>query len=295
VSVGRLGLTLGLVASAVVVAWIAPSPATADGGCNTGATTSSGQVLSNSTCLDTDDSGRTTKLSGGTGDPDVLAVDYVPSCQAYDINTANGITCTVKIPGCDPNETKFDVRVKYAEGSDEYPTGGWLTTDVICVGPGGPPADPTVGPDEVLQALHRTGLPDAELQTQPGFKSGKTLVNFDTNFYTNVAPVHDTFTLLGQDVEVEATPTSYTWHFDSGQSDQTRTTTTPGAPYPDLDVTYAYDDAHVTVHPSVDVTYSARFSVNGGPWQTIPATVTLEGDPINRYVAEATAVLADMQ
>jgi hypothetical protein len=227
-------------------------------------------------------------------DPDILDIDYVPSCQEFEINTTNGITCNVKIPGCDPNETKNDVRVKYAKGSDENPSGGWVTDGWICIGPGGPPLDPTVGPGDVLRALHRTGLPDAELQTEPGFKSGKTLVNFDTNFYTKAHRVHDTFILLGQDVEVIATPTSYTWHFDSGQPDQTRTTTTPGAPYPELDITYAYDNAHVTVHPSVDVTYSARFSVNGGPWQRIPATVTIEGDPINRYVAEATAVLADM-
>jgi hypothetical protein len=227
-------------------------------------------------------------------DPDVLASDLVQSCSEYEINTSDGITCNVKIPGCDPNETKYEVRIKYAEGADENPSGGWLTTDTICVGPGEPIPDLAVGPDDVLRALHRTGLPDAELQTQPGFRSGKTLVNLDTNFYTRAHTIHDTFTLLGQDVEVSATPASYTWHFDSGRADQTLTTTTPGAPYPNLDVTYAYDDAHVTVHPSVDVTYRGRFSVNGGPWQTIPATVTIEGDPINRYIAEATGVLTDM-
>jgi hypothetical protein len=292
VSARRLGTASSLVASAVVVAWIAQSPAKADGDCNTGSTASAGQILTDSTCLDTDDPvGTTHQVSH---EPDVLAVDYVPSCQAYNIDTSNGITCNVKVPGCDPNETKYDVRVKYAEGSEEYPTGGWLTTDVICVGPGGPPAEPTVGPDDVLNALHRTGLPQAELKTEPGFDSGRTLVNFDTNFYTTVDPVHDTFILLGQNVHVEATPTSYTWHFDSGRADQTRTTTTPGARYPELDVTYAYDNAHVTVHPSVDVTYSARFSVNGGPWQAIPATVPIEGDSISRYVAEATGALAEM-
>jgi hypothetical protein len=147
---------------------------------------------------------------------------------------------------------------------------------------------------DVVRALHRTVLPDAELQTQPGFESGKTLVNFDTNFYTEVKPVNDTFVLLGQEVRVVATPVSYTWHFDSGRPDQTRWTSTPGAPYPNLEVTYAYDDAHVTVHPSVDVTYSARFSVNGGIWQEIPQTVTTEGDPVSRYVAEAPGVLSDM-
>jgi hypothetical protein len=283
-----------IVASAAGIT-IAQAPAAA-GPCPRGSTGSSaaGDAYETSAaCIHNDDNDVNT-VREVVGDPDVLATDLVRSCSGYDIDTSSGITCNVKIPGCRPNDTKYDVRIKYAKGSEENPSGGWLITDSICVPEGQPIPDLAVGPDDVLDALHRTGLPQAELQTQPGFKSGKTLVNFDTNFYTTVDPVHDTFTLLGQHVQVIATPDSYTWHFDSGNTDQTRTTTTPGAPYPDLDVTYAYDNAHTTVHPSVDVTYSARFSVNGGPWQTIPATVTIEGDPISRYVAEATGVLADM-
>src|SRR5690606_12226429 len=99
------------------------------------------------------------------------------------------------------------VRVRYAEGSKANPAGGWVSEDPVCLGEGqDPPSDPTVGVGDVLRALHRTGLPKAELQTQPGFKSGKTLVNFETNFYTEVEPVTDSFGLLGQQVRVEATP-----------------------------------------------------------------------------------------
>ena len=51
---------------------------------------------------------------------------------------------------------------------------------------------------------------------------GRTLINFDTNFYTtNTHPTTQTVTLIGQQVTIEATPTEYTWHFGSGEGDQT--------------------------------------------------------------------------
>lgn len=187
---------------------------------------------------------------------------------------------------CGADEVGYYVQRRLAGSNDP-----WQASGTDCVGPDGPSVTPVL----VSQALRRIGLPDAKLQTQPGFDSGKTLVNFDTNFYTTAGPVTRTFTLLGERVTVRATPSSYTWHFDSGLPDDTRTTSTPGDRYPDLEVTYAYIDAHVTVHPSVDVTYSAQFSVNGGTWQTIPDTVTIEGEPISRYVAEAQAMLTEMK
>jgi hypothetical protein len=42
----------------------------------------------------------------------------------------------------------------------------------------------------------------------------------------------------------------------------------------------------------VDVTYSARFRVNGGTWQDIPETVTIAGPETVLRVAEATPVLS---
>jgi hypothetical protein len=59
-----------------------------------------------------------------------------------------------------------------------------------------------------------------------------------------------------------------------------------------MDVTHAYTQAHVTVQTSVDVTYSARFSVSGDAWQDIPGTVTIAGPASPLRVVEATAVLS---
>ena len=130
------------------------------------------------------------------------------------------------------------------------------------------------------------GLPALQAKTQP---ADKTLVNFATIFYTEPQPFTRTIRLLGQRVDVEASPSSYTWHYGDGDAS---TTATPGARYPAKDVTHSYTDAHVTVQTSVDVTYSARFRVGNGGWQDIPETVTISGPASALRISEATAVLS---
>jgi hypothetical protein len=149
-----------------------------------------------------------------------------------------------------------------------------------------PPPLPQVTPGLVLTAFREIGLPALEARTQP---EDKTLVNFETIFYTAPQPFTRTVTLLGRQVQVTATPSVFIWHYGDGT---TATTATPGAPYPAKDVTHDYVDAHVTVHTSVDVTYSGRFRVDGGPWQTIPGTVTITGPTAPLRVSEATPLLS---
>src|SRR3954447_21758160 len=145
---------------------------------------------------------------------------------------------------------------------------------------------PQVTPGLVLNALRQIGLPSLRAHTQP---KDKTLVNFATIFYTEPQTFARTLTLLGQQVPVEATPTSFAWHYGDGTGS---TTSSPGAPYPSKDITHDYVDAHVTVAPSVDLTYSARFRVGNGPWQQIPETVTIAGPPSALRISEATPVLS---
>ena len=152
---------------------------------------------------------------------------------------------------------------------------------------GAPPAaPPPVTPGVVLTALRRIGLPSLRARTQP---EDKTLVNFATIFYTDPQSFTRTVTLLGQRVQIHATPASFTWHHGDGTS---ATTQHPGAPYPAKDVTHSYLDAHRTVQTSVDVTYTARFRVGGGGWQSIPGAVTIAGPSSPLRVSEATAVLS---
>ncbi len=147
-------------------------------------------------------------------------------------------------------------------------------------------ARPQVTSAVVLNALRRIGLPALEVRIQP---EDKTLVNFDTIFYAEPQTVTRDLTLLGQRVQVEATPASFAWSFGDGEA---ATTSTPGAPYPAKDIVHKYFDAHVTVEPSVAVTYTARFRVNGGAWRDVDGTVTIDGPPASLRIAEAIAVLS---
>jgi hypothetical protein len=138
-------------------------------------------------------------------------------------------------------------------------------------------------PGMVERAFRRLDWPSSALMVQP--PDGRTLVNFETNFYTtNTHPTTRTVTLIGQRVTVEATPTSYTWHFGE---DEDQTTADPGAPYPDLRITHRY--THVgSVGPCVDTTYSGRYRVGNGAWQSIPDTLTVPGTPVDLQVVSAT-------
>ena len=138
----------------------------------------------------------------------------------------------------------------------------------------------------VLSALRRVGLPELTTFVQP---ESKTLVNFDTIFYTDPEPVNLDLTILGQGVEVEARTTTYRWVFGDGTE---TTTESPGAPYPSKEITHRYVDAAVTVNPHVEAVYSARFRVSGGEWQEIGETITTVGPDAELRVVEGTPLLA---
>jgi hypothetical protein len=138
-------------------------------------------------------------------------------------------------------------------------------------------------PGMVQRAFQRLSWPASPLVVQP--PKGRTLVNFDTNFYTtNDHPTTRTVTLIGQQVTIEATPTQYIWHFGD---DGDLSTSDPGAPYPDLRVTHRYGRVG-SVQPSVDTTYAGRFRVGDGAWQTIPDTLTVPGASVDLEVVSAT-------
>lgn len=146
--------------------------------------------------------------------------------------------------------------------------------------------EPTeITPSMALRALRRVPLPESVLTVQP--PNGRTLVNFDTNFFTEAAPFDRTVRILGQRVDLRIWPSAFTWHFGDGT---TRTTSEPGAPYPRLDVTHAYLRKG-RVSPSVDTTYSADFRVNGGPWRPVTGTVTMAGAPETLEVVTARPTL----
>ncbi len=135
----------------------------------------------------------------------------------------------------------------------------------------------------VLRAFETLDWPASDVAVQP--PGGKTLVNLATNFYTTNTEMTDIpVRLVESDVVVSARPISYRWHFGDGS---TTTTESPGAKYPDLDVSHVYDRTDMVV-VSVDTQYGdASFKVDGGPSEDIPSTIWVAGAAQDLEVVEA--------
>ncbi|GAA4367153.1 hypothetical protein GCM10023146_11200 [Nocardioides caricicola] len=146
-----------------------------------------------------------------------------------------------------------------------------------------PEPELTVG--MVATAFQRLPLPPAELVVQP--PNGRTLVNFETNFYTEQGEFTRTVRLLGREVELRIWPERFGWRFGDGHE---RWTTSPGDAYPNLEVTHRYLSKG-RVAPSVATTYAAQFRVGNGPWRDVSGTVTIPGAPQSLRVVEARPVL----
>lgn len=147
------------------------------------------------------------------------------------------------------------------------------------------PAIPTVTPGLVARAFRNVPLPAAELRVQP--PNGRTLVNLETNFFTEQGSFIRQVRLLGQRVELEVWPSRFRWVFGDGRS---QSGASPGAPYPHLDITHEYA-RRGRVSPRVDTTYAARYRVGGGTWRDVDGTVTIPGSPVPLRVMTAKPVL----
>lgn len=148
-----------------------------------------------------------------------------------------------------------------------------------------PAAAPQLTEGDIRRAVSEIPMPSLHIQVQPG---ERTLVNVPTIFHTDPRTLRESVTLLGFDIDVEATPTRYTWHPGDGTS---KTTTKPGRPYPAKDVTHIYRRVADEVRPRVDTTYSVRYRVDGGAWTPLGQTLTATGESTSLEVEEAAPVL----
>ncbi len=147
------------------------------------------------------------------------------------------------------------------------------------------PEDAELTAAQIRSAVREIPMPALEVRVQPG---ERTLVNVPTIFYTEPRAVRESVTLLGRRIEVEATASSYRWHHGDGSSQQTRD---PGAAHPHESVTHAYEHTADRVSPRVDVTYSVRYRVDGGPWTPLGEDLTAAGPSTALEVDEAAPVL----
>ena len=267
----------------VVAIWLPGVAEAADSNCAEQAASADNALVVGMTCTGEPRSGGIQAVS--TEDtPAYDAYKWSSPCVRFDPGASlpSQADCRAALVCSDPIERLWDLWGHRIGG-------GWEPLGSRCLGRPPTAADtpqPRITPAMVLNEIRRIGLPKLQAKTQP---EGKTLVNFDTIFYTRAQPFAATVTLLGQQVDIVATATEYTWHHGDGTS---TTTASPGSPYPSKEITYRYSDADRTVRPRVDVTYTARFRVNAGSWQNIDETVTIAGPETALRVSEAKAVLS---
>lgn len=203
--------------------------------------------------------------------------DYTASASSGDghtwvvsIQCGNGGICAEQVQ-CTENGQAGFVHDVYMDGTD---------VGDVCV--------PEAEIDEVniarliIREFRSIGWPASHLVVQP--PDGKTLVNFETNFFTlDKRSIDQAVTVAGQQVEIRATPTTYTFDFGDGAS---TTTASPGRPHPDLDITHVYEDLG-TVEVRLDTTYSGEYRIGDGDWVAIPDTVTVAGAAQDLEILEA--------
>jgi hypothetical protein len=134
----------------------------------------------------------------------------------------------------------------------------------------------------IIREFKRITWPSSDLVVQP--PGGKTLVNFETNFFTpDNRAIEQEVTVAGRQVAVRAVPTTYLFNF----GDETSTSSaSPGRPHPHLDITHVYARTGDVV-VRLDTTYAGEYRIGSGDWVAIPDTLTVTGADQDLAVVEA--------
>ncbi|TQL02063.1 hypothetical protein [Cellulomonas sp. SLBN-39] len=141
------------------------------------------------------------------------------------------------------------------------PWGNWVQIDV-----GGCGAD--LLPELTAEDFRRLPIPAPVLTLQPD--RGWVLVNKETVVMTDPTPATLTTNLLGYDIQVEATPTTFTYDFGDGTAPLV--TTSPGHAWPDHDTAHVYGSPGTT-SITLTTTWSGRYLIEGTTqWRDVDGT-----------------------
>ncbi|BCW85910.1 hypothetical protein NicSoilE8_35830 [Arthrobacter sp. NicSoilE8] len=147
----------------------------------------------------------------------------------------------------------------------------------------------------ILNDFRQLPVNPGTLQVQP---FPHTLKGGPTNFYATTTPQTFNLTILGQNVHLTATPTTYTYTYGDGQT--LGPTPTTGHPIPDtqwLTTTTQTSHTYTTTgnYPAtLTTTYTGTYTVNNGPPLPINGTLNLTTTPQTIHVWKTeTALVAD--
>lgn len=120
--------------------------------------------------------------------------------------------------------------------------------------------------------------------------AAEVLVNIETVAWSTARTHVLGTTILGTPVQVRATPVEWAWNFGAGT--EPFVTTTPGGPYPNLDVSRIYGRTSTAQTIGLTITWAGEYRVNGaGPWLPIAGTTTTSATSPSFDVVEAPARL----
>ena len=211
---------------------------------------------------------------GGPGTPGTPDSSDPPDCSAAPVNVGDHSTEWVT-EGLEANPGTFPWAVNCDNG---YFGIAWVPTgsgapDVVVGEPPIPPVDPELVRRSAFRIVGLPGIsvganPDVGLVAMPAWfwvrgYSGGTLTGSET--------------LDRSHVSVEITPASYRWSFGDGSA---LSTSSVGRAFPaESDIRHTYERSSQGVGGAFSVqlriTWSARYSENGGPWQQLaPITRT---------------------
>ncbi|KGN32145.1 hypothetical protein N802_11230 [Knoellia sinensis KCTC 19936] len=169
--------------------------------------------------------------------------------------------------------------------------GQWTAWGVTCF-PDRLPGNTLPSIAQIRQAFREVEFTKGGLSIQP--VGNVTLVNLPTYFEATwpeagIGPDEiDASALLGYRLEIQPTLQSLTYVY--GDGNKSEPTTSLGGPHPAGDIRWTYKQPG-QMATRVDTTYGGRFRLEGGPWMTIPDTVTVQGTPATLTVREAKARL----
>jgi hypothetical protein len=209
---------------------------------------------------------------------------YLPACPDNWPDRGGTVLCPNATQMCagtpDPNDIGF--WVFSARAGATTPESWTATGEYLCIGDADPNEPPPVVPVLTAKDFQRLPLPASPIVVQP--PNGRTLVNVPTNLYADSDTVTLPTTILGQPVQVRATPQEFRWVYGDGKS---LATEDPGAPYPELRTAHVYKEAGEQ-RVQLTTVYGGEYSVNGGPWLPVDgvATVVSPGSTLEVVAAE---------
>lgn len=202
-------------------------------------------------------------------------VVFLPAClgNSPDGGASKDASCPQALAMCASTPVPDDLMFWRFERVVGPPPGPWKRSGGSCLRLSQVPGAGV--PALTLTDFRRLPLPAGVMHVQPG--TLRTLVNVETNVFVTGGPVVLTTSLLGQTVQVRATPVGYRWVFGDGGILET---TDSGGAYPRMTTTHVYRrPGQVSV--TLATRYAGEYSVAGGPWLPVDGQAEVTSAPVS--------------